>query len=101
MELLRKYHERGVDIRACVVEGWEGDESIILAAANNRVDVIRLLHELLGGDVVNAPDKDGDTLLSTAGYKSSVETVRVLCELGAAVNAAQEISGKTAVWIAA
>ena len=33
VKLLRKYHEQGVDIRACAVEGGEGDESMILAAS--------------------------------------------------------------------
>ena len=27
--LLRKYHERGIDIRACAWEGWKGDQTTI------------------------------------------------------------------------
>ena len=86
--LLRKYHEKGIDIRACAVPGKEDFPSMAYAAYHGNVDVIKVLHELLGAEAVNAPDKTlGRTPIFGAVQGGQSAAVRVLCELGADVNA--------------
>ena len=65
------------------------------------LEIIRLLHELLGADVLNAPDKlYGNSPLFVAASNGSFETICVLCELGADVNA-QDKHGISPVLFAA
>ena len=99
--LLRKYHEKGIDIRAYSLPGNEDFPSMGLAAFYGDLDVIKVLHELLGAEAVNAPDKTvGQTPIFGAVQGGQSAAVRVLCELGADVNV-QNIKGTTTVYIAA
>ena len=56
--MLRAYHAKGIDIGACALEGSPTDRSILEATYLGRVDVIMLLHELVGAEVVNDTDKE-------------------------------------------
>ena len=95
--LFRKYHEKGINICASAVLGNEELPLILYAAAQSNVDVIKVLHELLGAEAVNAPDKiHGQTPIIGAVVKGQSAAVHVLCELGADLNA-QDNAGRTPV----
>ena len=71
------------------------------AAYHGNVDVIKVLHELLGAEAVNAPVKTfGQTPIFGAVQGDQSAAVRVLCELGADVNV-QDNEGVTPVYLAA
>jgi ankyrin repeat protein len=93
VELLSKYHERGVDIFSALRP--EGDEkSSIIAAILGHDDVIQLLHEL--GCDLNDADAEGCTPAYHAAMVGQVEAIRTLCELGANI-ISPENHGCTAV----
>ena len=74
---------------------------MVFAAYHGNVDVIKVLHELLGAEAVNTPDKTlGQTPIFGAVQGCQSAAVRVLCELGADVNV-KDKKGCTQVLFAA
>jgi hypothetical protein len=99
--LLRKCHERGIDISVCVGTkgGYTIAASVAFAANKGRVDAIKLLHEL-GADINTPAEERGPTPVWIAASNGRTGAIRTLCELGADVNTPTN-TGMTPVWMAA
>jgi hypothetical protein len=89
VKLLRKYHDRVIDIFSFEGPGQRSDKTIFGAA---ELGVLRLLHEL-GGDL-NAVDTEGRTPAYYAAAMGHVEAIRALCELGADITTPDD-NGRT------
>ena len=79
-------------------EPRHGNTALMLAAYNNRSDVVAAL--LRAGAAVDARDKEGNTALMKAAWSGAAEPARQLVAGGADVNAV-EIHGMTPLMIAA
>ena len=79
--LLRAFHAKGIDISDCT--GYDTiRQSMILAAAMGRLDVLKLLPELLGARVVNATDENGASPIIVAAHFNQAGAIRALCAAG-------------------
>ena len=94
LALLRRCHEKGIDISTYEFEGSPFNQSMIAAACWGIVDVFKLLHELVGADVVNEPDEEGQTPVYLAAVEGEVEPICALHALGADINKADNVGSR-------
>ena len=91
LAMLRRYHEKGINIS---VYGNSINQSMIATAVGGLLDVIKLLHELVGADVVNEPDEEGQTPVYLAAVEGEVEPICALHALGADINKADNVGSR-------
>ena len=99
IELLRKYHKRGIDVSACSYRNNDAttEKSMVCAAFLGHIGVIKLLHEL-GCNVITM--SSGFSPMLAASQGGHINAIRTLYKLGANVNTPDN-KGFTPVYAAA
>lgn len=100
VEDVRELIKKGADVNAggpATDQVPAGCTALMLAAARNQQDVVRLL--LSSGANPNQADEGGGTALIYASWKGHLDIVRILLEAGADVNATTR-DGRTSIIVA-